>query len=382
MHHADDALAGGEGHLAAFPIGAGNGGATWERHAEHFGQRVHGQRRAHGVAMADGGGGGGHHLHEFLVLDFAFGQQFAAFPDDGAGAGEAALPPAIQHRAAGEHDGGDVDGGSTHQAGRGGFVAAGGEHDAIERVAVQHFDQREIGEVTVERRGGALAGFLNGVDGEFQRDAAGVANAFLHPHREVHVVAVAGGDVAAGLGDADDRLAALQFFAGEAEIEVALYIERGHGRVGGIVEPAAAAQAAVHVVIVVRHRVSPKARAGAKWAGGGYGVNRSRWRSSEVVMAGFADKYRCTGDRLGDRMPFMSSAILTDTLKRAATWPPEAQAELAAYAAEIQAGLSDLPYVPSAAEYAGIDRGLADAAAGRFAAPDAVEQVFARYRRG
>ncbi len=78
----------------------------------------------------------------------------------------------------------------------------------------------------------------------------------------------------------------------------------------------------------------------------------------------------------------MSSAILTDTLKRAATWPPEAQAELAAYAAEIQAGLSDLPYVPSAAEYAGIDRGLADAAAGRFAAPDAVEQVFARYRRG
>lgn len=36
----------------------------------------------------------------------------------------------------------------------------------------------------------------------------------------------------------------------------------------------------------------------------------------------------------------MSRSILTETLERAAHWPIEAQAELAAYAAEIQAGLS------------------------------------------
>ena len=77
----------------------------------------------------------------------------------------------------------------------------------------------------------------------------------------------------------------------------------------------------------------------------------------------------------------MMSDTLTDTLKRAASWPAEAQAELAAYAAEIQAGLSGLPYVATAAELAGVDRGLADVDAGRVVGMDAVDRVFARHRR-
>ena len=80
----------------------------------------------------------------------------------------------------------------------------------------------------------------------------------------------------------------------------------------------------------------------------------------------------------------MLSDTLTDTLKRAASWPAEAQAELAAYAAEIQAGLSGLSYVATAAELAGVDRGIADADAdaGRVVGMDAVDRVFARHRRG
>lgn len=77
----------------------------------------------------------------------------------------------------------------------------------------------------------------------------------------------------------------------------------------------------------------------------------------------------------------MSNSILSETLERAAHWPMEAQAELAAYAAEIQTGLSGDLYLPSADELAGINRGLADADAGRFAPADAVDRIFARYRR-
>ena len=75
-------------------------------------------------------------------------------------------------------------------------------------VAVEHLDQAEVGQVAVERRGRALAGLLDRVDRELDRDAAGVADAVADPLGELEVVAVARRQVAAGLGDADDRLAA------------------------------------------------------------------------------------------------------------------------------------------------------------------------------
>ena len=40
-----------------------------------------------------------------------------------------------------------------------------------------------------------------------------------------------------GRRQGDDRLAALQFRAGEAEVEVALEVERGHVGIGRVVEP-------------------------------------------------------------------------------------------------------------------------------------------------
>jgi hypothetical protein len=67
---------------------------------------------------------------------------------------------------------------------RRGLVATGGEHDAVEEVAVQALDQAEIGEVAVERRGWPLAGLLIGWTGKFDRDAAGVADAVAHALRQ------------------------------------------------------------------------------------------------------------------------------------------------------------------------------------------------------
>jgi predicted transcriptional regulator len=71
---------------------------------------------------------------------------------------------------------------------------------------------------------------------------------------------------------------------------------------------------------------------------------------------------------------------LAETLARATSWPPEAQAELAAYAAEIEAALAAGEYQPTDTELAGIDCGLADARAGRFATDEELAAVFARHR--
>ena len=188
------------------------------------------------------GADGGDDVDEFLVVDLAGGQFLARLPDRGAGAGALALPPAVQHRPAGQHDRRNVHGRRRHEAGRRGLVAAGRQHDAVERIAVQHLDQAEIGEVAVERRGRPLAGFLDRMHRELEGDAAGVADALAHALGELEVMAVARRQIRAGLRDADDRLAGAQLLAGQAVVEIALEIERGHARVVGIVEPQLRAQ--------------------------------------------------------------------------------------------------------------------------------------------
>ncbi len=110
---------------------------------------------------------------------------------------------------------GMFDGRRRHDRGRRGLVAAGGEHHAVERIAEQHLDQAEIGEVAVERRGRAFAGLLDRMHRELEGNAAGVADAVAHPLGQLEVVAVAGREIRAGLGDADDRLAAGELVAGQ-----------------------------------------------------------------------------------------------------------------------------------------------------------------------
>ena len=236
-HHLDDALAGLIGDLAALAVGRGDRRAARQRHAERFGQRVHGRGGAHRVAVADRRRRGGDDLDELVVVDLAGGEPFALLPDDGAGAGALAVEPAVEHRAAREHDRGQVDGCRRHHAGRRRLVAAGGQHHAVQRIAEQDFDQAEIGEVAVKCRGRPLAGLLDRVGREFHCDAAGHTDAFADPVRQFDVMAVAGGKIVAGLRDADDRLAGLQFLTGQAVIEIAFEIERGHARVMRVVEP-------------------------------------------------------------------------------------------------------------------------------------------------
>ena len=76
----------------------------------------------------------------------------------------------------------------------------------------------------------------------------------------------------------------------------------------------------------------------------------------------------------------MVTKVLHDALKQAETWPIEAQEELAVIAREMDAGLQGGVYHATTDEIAGIERGLSDARAGRFADDADVAAVLAKHR--
>jgi predicted transcriptional regulator len=75
------------------------------------------------------------------------------------------------------------------------------------------------------------------------------------------------------------------------------------------------------------------------------------------------------------------SKLLDLVIHRPSDWPDAAQEELAELAREIDAELHAGTYRATADELAGIDRGLRDSAAGRFATEEAAEAIFAKHRR-
>jgi hypothetical protein len=78
--------------------------------------------------------------------------------------------------------------------------------------------------------------------------------------------------------------------------------------------------------------------------------------------------------------PGMKTKSLTQALERVDTWPAHAQDELAEIARDIDESLAKGDYEPTPAELAGIDRGLRDAAAGRFATDAQVDTALAKLR--
>ena len=71
---------------------------------------------------------------------------------------------------------------------------------------------------------------------------------------------------------------------------------------------------------------------------------------------------------------------LVDLLERVRSWPEAAQDELQQLARDIESELSTGSYHATKAELAGIDRGLRDAADGKFATGQEIEATFAKYR--
>lgn len=77
----------------------------------------------------------------------------------------------------------------------------------------------------------------------------------------------------------------------------------------------------------------------------------------------------------------MKTKRLAEILERVESWPAHAQDELAEIARDIDAGLKGVLYEATPEELEAIDRGLRDAAEGRFASDEDVEAVFAKFRR-
>jgi len=77
----------------------------------------------------------------------------------------------------------------------------------------------------------------------------------------------------------------------------------------------------------------------------------------------------------------MTKEMLKRLFEQVEVWPAAAQEDLVAVVGEIEKELKAGPYRATADELAGIDRGLRDAAEGRFATAQQVEAVFAKYRR-
>ena len=76
----------------------------------------------------------------------------------------------------------------------------------------------------------------------------------------------------------------------------------------------------------------------------------------------------------------MKTKRLTQALERVDAWPTHAQDELAEIARDIDESLSQGDYTATPAELAGIDRGLRNAAEGRFANEEQVNSAFAKLR--
>ena len=76
----------------------------------------------------------------------------------------------------------------------------------------------------------------------------------------------------------------------------------------------------------------------------------------------------------------MKTKQLSEVLERIESWPAHAQDELAEIARDIEDSLKRGDYEPTAAELAGIDRGLKAAAEGRFATDEQVEAALAKLR--
>src|SRR5665213_307554 len=243
MDHLDDPASGLVGALLPVAVRRRDGRRARQRHAERFGQAVHRGGGAHGVAVAGGRCCGSHQLDESGAIEFPGGEALARFPYHRARADALAFRPGADHRSHRERDRRDVDCRRGHQAGGRGLVAAGGQHHAIDRIAVQDLDQPEVGEIAVQPCGRALAGFLDRMHRKLDRHAAGIANAVAHALGQHQVMAIARRQVGAGLRDADDRPARLQLRKRQAEVHIAFQVQRGHIRVVLIVEPGAGAQA-------------------------------------------------------------------------------------------------------------------------------------------
>ena len=186
-----------------------------QRGAQRFSHAGHGRGRAHGVAGTCRARHAGLGREEFVETDRAGFVGLVHLPDDGAGADVFAFVFAVQHWPAGDHNGRDITAGRAHQQRRGGFVAAGQQHHAINRVTANGFFHIHARQVAREHGGRSQIGFAVGKHWELHREATGLDDTAFDVLGDGPKVGIARRQLRPGVADADDRFA-LELMIGNA----------------------------------------------------------------------------------------------------------------------------------------------------------------------
>ncbi len=238
-HHVDDAPSRRAAHARMAGIGGGNGRRAWQRQAKRFRDRHHGRGRSHHHAGAEGARDAGLHLLPLRVGDVAGALLHPVFPDVGAGTEILPVPVAAQHRAGRHVDCRNPHADGAHdQAGRG-LVAAAEQHRAVNRMATQQLLRLHRQEVAIEHGRRLHERLGKRHRRQLDRKAAGLQDTAFHVLGALAQMRVTGVDLAPGIEDADDRLAAPVVGIVAELLEARAVAERAH-----VVnaEPAMAAQ--------------------------------------------------------------------------------------------------------------------------------------------
>jgi hypothetical protein len=188
-------------------VHGGVGGVAGQADAQRLDHAGHGAGGAHGHAVAVAAVHAALGLEEVLQLERAGAHLLAHAPDAGARAEFLSAPLAVEHGAAADADGGQVDAGRAHQQ-RWAWScrspsAAPRRRSGCRGCFLRRPCWRGCGRAW---RWGA-AGLAQRHHRELEREAAGLVDADLDLLGQRAEVAVAGRELAEGVADADDRAA-------------------------------------------------------------------------------------------------------------------------------------------------------------------------------
>ena len=185
------------------------------------------------------------HFHEVIDVDLASASIRRASQTMVPEPVSLPLVVAVQHRPAGEDDRRNVNRGGPHHAAPAWSCrnrAAGPRRRSDSRSSTSTSERyaRLRSSVAVGRLPVSWMGWIGNSIGMPPASRMPALDAL----RKLEMMAVAGGEVGAGLGDADDWPARLQLVPGNPEIQIALQIERRHVGLAVVVPPVLAAQPA------------------------------------------------------------------------------------------------------------------------------------------
>ena len=213
--HLDGAHARHMGQHIAARIHRRDGRVMGQRGAQGFSHAGHGRGRTHGVAGARRARHAGLGREEFVEADGAGFVRLVHLPDDGAGTDVLAFVLAVQHRPTGDHNGRDITAGRAHQQRRGGFVATGQQHHAIDRVTANGFFHIHARQIARQHGGRSQIGFAVGKHRELDRETTGLDHTAFDVLGDGPKVRIARRQFRPGVADTDDGFA-LELMIGNA----------------------------------------------------------------------------------------------------------------------------------------------------------------------